>query len=885
MLISDQKDVNIYLNVAEIIQTDPLILVSDDISPSKTLPRQTCLLDRARMTPSPSTLAPLASDSASAAEKNARSAGAGAGAGAGTAKLRSCVVCRSRKVRCDKLSPCSNCRRANIPCVVPSNDRPPRWARRLERLADNGQGAAAQGSGNPGTDQVMNRLKTLENLVKELSGQLEVANAAASRAASEAASPQDHAKDAASPSSTSTASDVQKHFGRMVLKDTDRERYIASGFWSRISDELDGLKMDTRKMADDEESSEDGDFPISTPSTQELYREPSERHAFLFRNSHLSSSPGDQDFDPLPSQIPFLLDVFDENINLIMHIVHMPSIRKMVRPSRGAPAQISLKNQALLFSIYYAAITSMEDEDVLTNFGSSKAELNLKFRRGLEQALARADFLNDPDIILVQALVIFLALARRHDSPVYVWMMTGLMIRMAHAVGLHRDGSRFPHLSPFEVEQRRRLWWMIITVDIRASEDQGTEFTITTDSFDTKMPLNVNNSDIEPDTKEMPPEREGLTDIGFALSMFEMARVSRQLMASSIHSGGPSLEEQTQLLQNLREKLENGYLFRSLEADDIGNMVGVMCARLVLSKLTLLVYLPSLFASPSERFSDEIRDKLLAAAIEVAEHNHTLNDDTRFRQWRWIYQTYTHWYAIVWLLIEISRRQWSPTIERAWIALHSVWLIPSQHNMAKNQRMWVPLRRLMTKARRHRDEQLATIRNNPALIESLEQIDRCLPSPVSPELSTDTKDQQRFLEHWRALVGKAENSSSEYPISQADTNTTQSGNIATNSARDNSSCQWETQPFDFASYYPGLQPSIPANIQSTTASTTFPQTGADEQPMDAGVASWLWTDFDQGTDPLTDIDINMEIDTDIDWNTWLQSATGMELNAGKTGNP
>ncbi|KAF9777777.1 hypothetical protein IL306_004322 [Fusarium sp. DS 682] len=828
------------------------------------------------MTPFPAVPTPLASDSAAAPEKNARNAS--------TAKLRSCVVCRSRKVRCDKLSPCSNCRKANIPCVVPSNDRPPRWARRLERIADNGQGAAGQSGGTSGTEQVMNRLRTLENLVKELSGQLEVANAAASRAASsDAPSPQDAVKDAASPSSTSTASDVQKHFGRMVIKDKNREKYVASGFWSRISDELDGLKMDTRRMVDDDESSEDEDFPASTPSTQELYREPSERHAFLFSHSQTSASLAEQDFNPLPSQIPFLLDIFDENINLIMHIVHMPSIRKMVRPSPRTAAKISLKNQALLFSIYYAAITSMEDDDVLANFGSTKTELNMKFRRGLEQALARADFLNDPDIILVQALVIFLTLARRYDSPVYVWMMTGLMIRMAHAVGLHRDGSRFQHLSPFEVEQRRRLWWMIITVDIRASEDQGTEFSITQDSFDTRMPLNVNNSDLEPDTKETPPERKGVSDMSFALTMCELAQVSRKLMASSIHSGGPTLDEQTRLLNGLRERLESGYLFCSVDPDDIANWVGIVCARLVLSKLTLLVYLPSLFASPNERFSDDIRDKLLVAAIEVAEHNHALNTETKARQWRWIYQTYTHWYAIVWLLIEISRRQWLPTVERAWVALHSIWLIPSQHNMTKNARMWIPLRKLMAKARSHREEQLAQIRNDTTTIETLKQADRSLPIPVSPESSENTIVQQRFLEHWRSVVGKTVYGVSEHPSQGGDTSMAQP--TANRPDVGDNASQWANPSFDFASYHPGLQISAPAEMLSTTDMSAFPQTWADGQTGDAGVASWLWTDMDQSSNGLADIDINMDIDTDIDWNTWLQSATGMELNTGNTGLP
>lgn len=67
----------------------------------------------------------------------------------------------------------------------------------------------------------------------------------------------------------------------------------------------------------------------------------------------------------------------------------------------------------------------------MTNFSSSKSDLNLKYRLGLEHALARADFLNVPNITLVQAFAIFLGLVRRHDSPRFVWMMTGLVIRMA----------------------------------------------------------------------------------------------------------------------------------------------------------------------------------------------------------------------------------------------------------------------------------------------------------------------------------------------------------------------------------------------------------------------------------------------------------------------
>ena len=175
--------------------------------------------------------------SASPSEKNA------------TSKLqgRSCVVCRTRKVRCDKLSPCSNCRRANIACVFPSTERPPRWARRLERVANNAASNAQASQGpDPAATQVMERLRNLEGLVKELSGQLEQANAAASSAAGSSSgvnSPEssshdrdtDHQRDT---SPNTSAGNVQKQFGRLVLQDANRSRYVSSGFWSRVNDEV-----------------------------------------------------------------------------------------------------------------------------------------------------------------------------------------------------------------------------------------------------------------------------------------------------------------------------------------------------------------------------------------------------------------------------------------------------------------------------------------------------------------------------------------------------------------------------------------------------------------------------------------------------------------------
>ena len=128
--------------------------------------------------------------------------------------------------------------------------------------------------------------------------------------------------------------------------------------------------MDSRRLgAGDSDTSEDEASPGKSPSTQELERTPSERHAFLFRHNLSPSTPDLREFHPLPSQIPFFLDVFSENVNSIIRIVHVPTVAKMVRDLRGSDmTSLTPANEALMFSIYYAAITSMEEDDVSSHW-------------------------------------------------------------------------------------------------------------------------------------------------------------------------------------------------------------------------------------------------------------------------------------------------------------------------------------------------------------------------------------------------------------------------------------------------------------------------------------------------------------------------------------
>ena len=561
---------------------------------------------------------------------------------------------------------------------------------------------------------------------------------------------------------------------------------------------------------------------------------------------------------------------------------------------------------------------------VMTNFGSSKSDLNLKYRLGLEHALAKADFLNVPDIILVQAFAIFLGLARRHDSPKFVWMMTGLVIRMALYLGLQRDGTHFEHLSPFDIEMRRKVWWGVCMLDMRASEDQGTDLTITSGSFDTRIPLNINDVDIDPETRQMPTERDGVTDMTFARIFFGIGDITRKMTASSVRDGVANLEDQSRLLNEIYQKFEQGYCQYTTESGNIAYWVGVTIARLVMAKMTLIVFLPALFSSPSEHISDEVRTKLLISAIEVAEYNHALNAEQACRQWRWVYQTYTHWHAIVYLMIEISRRPWSPMIERAWVALHSSWLIPPQTPVDKNLRIWVPLRKLMDKACKHRNAELDRLRADQQAAARLEMEDQKIPLPSSSGSFSSGSSVDFFRERWRKLVARPDG-----PGDSTKTSGISSAGLADPSMHttytsqptarfmhpyspgiSSSNMTFEPTYLDMSGQQAGqtlettntrdLAPAITATAPNELASgrtggpsynlfPTVPADWSDDRTMGPGFVSWLEADADSSIDAFSNldvdsIDVSMDLDGGVNWYDWVEIAKGMDWDAKPSGN-
>lgn len=347
--------------------------------------------------------------------------------------------------------------------------------------------------------------------------------------------------------------------------------------------------------------------------------------------------------------------------------------------------------------------------------------------------MAKTNLLTELDLTVLTALVLFLVVVRRHDDTRFCWTTTGLAIRIAHGLGLHRDGTRFG-LPPFEVEMRRRVWWSLCSLDMRCAEEASTDLTIVNRTFDTEFPSNIDDDDITPEDKEMPVSREGLTDMAVALVRHETLALCRRLFALATAAGSvcpkdaaSSMAERERMLVSVYERVENTFLRHLPSASSSISTMIAMVARIIMAKSSLVIYQPMLFPGTGPDLSDQIKERLFVSAVEIVEYVRSLSTDPRFKRWRWLFQTYTQWHAVAYILLEMGRRAWTPPLERAWQDLNGsladgylVQLKKSAEHMA----VWMPMRKLLFKARKHRDAEIARLRADVEEVKRLEREDR-----------------------------------------------------------------------------------------------------------------------------------------------------------------
>jgi hypothetical protein len=148
-----------------------------------------------------------------------------------------------------------------------------------------------------------------------------------------------------------------------------------------------------------------------------------------------------------------------ERVDPVIKIIHKPTIAKILLRDEDNFHISGKSATALVFAIYLSAATSLTLNEVNTYLDQDRQGVIQYYTKALEHALINANFVDSCSIETLQAFVFYL-ICSRHSGSKSVWSLTGLAMRLAQSIGLHRDGTKLG-LSPLETQIRRLLWWHV----------------------------------------------------------------------------------------------------------------------------------------------------------------------------------------------------------------------------------------------------------------------------------------------------------------------------------------------------------------------------------------------------------------------------------------
>jgi hypothetical protein len=158
--------------------------------------------------------------------------------------------------------------------------------------------------------------------------------------------------------------------------------------------------------------------------------------------------------------------------------------------------------------------------------GTSKI-LSEMYRTRAAQCIVAAD-ITKPTDYMIETLLIYSLVEYydQTDGDITVWMISGLIMRIALQQGYHRDPSQHSDISPFQAEMRRRLWMIVNQHELLFAVQLGLPKMIRYAECDTVSPRNLYDEELDEDMTELPPSRPEIemTPISYQIAKCRILR-------------------------------------------------------------------------------------------------------------------------------------------------------------------------------------------------------------------------------------------------------------------------------------------------------------------------------------------------------------------------
>jgi hypothetical protein len=386
---------------------------------------------------------------------------------------------------------------------------------------------------------------------------------------------------------------------------------------------------------------------------------------------------------PSPEHIHQLWEAFVENVDPVTKVFHVPTVRPAIEKAAANTAGIPRGFEALMFSIYSAAVMSLKDDECRQKFCEPRSDLRSRYIRATKSALSRAKFMGTSNLVVLQALVLHLLSVRDVYEPRAVWSLTGVAVRIAQGMGLERDGE-YLGLPPFETEMRRRLWWLLKTHDFRAAELCGlAKFRdLDTSADSTRWPANVNDDQLYPGMTSPATESNALTDMVFIslrdeLAKFTVGRVTmyrRQGKHPSqwdLGASGNDKGEVDRACKQIEDIFETKY-FRYCDPSQPLHLMTMLVGRFALNVIRFLKHHPRRWASIEQTPLSE-RQLAWEISIKLLEQQNMMQSSPTLKRFSWQSAYFQQWHALIHVLDTLKINPLIEDADKAWKTVRNTY--------------------------------------------------------------------------------------------------------------------------------------------------------------------------------------------------------------------
>lgn len=231
--------------------------------------------------------------------------------------------------------------------------------------------------------------------------------------------------------------------------------------------------------------------------------------AFLFGSQKPMSQPELLQRFPPKHTADILVSRYFNTYDPGIHIIHGPTFQKQYDNHWMSPNDTPVIWLGLVFAMTCIALQSYTraGDEPPEYRGRSWAMAN-EYREYTAQCLAAAD-ITSPITNMLETMILhtYADHARSRDTQAGMIVSTGIIVRLAMRMGLHRDPGPYPGITAFQGETRRRVWAAIRSMDLLFSAQAGLPPVVRPRDTNTEIPRNIFDDELFEDMSILPPSR------------------------------------------------------------------------------------------------------------------------------------------------------------------------------------------------------------------------------------------------------------------------------------------------------------------------------------------------------------------------------------------